>query len=514
VTRDRGTLAGGRRAFLLVVALMGSAVAAYPILENYFVRDDFGSFYEVANFGPWGFIVEAAAGHMEVLRNTVLYLWFLIFRLDAVWYLGSLLVAHLVNVLLLFVLVRRLTGSAALACFGALLFGVSPMNAGTLGWYAVSGHALAATLMLGALLLVVPDPEDRRLLGVARAAGAALCMLAASQSFGTGAAAALAFPLVAVFLRPSIVRRPGTALVIGVVPLLVLGALFAIYGPARRLNPMPVNPSQITSSMVWSLADPLVRHMLWHISALGLVSLVLGPAYALTPYPTGALPVMVLFGAGVVFVLVRGTPPHRRAVAAFLLLALACYISVAAGRAVAFSLLRPDDLVRAYVGAPRYHYLAQVALAVLVSVVLADVSRRVAAPALASRILLAAWVVWSVAGTVLLRPPMDHYDQQRAEVARLDGEMLRAVRAEPPGATVCIQNANAPTSLATLAGGFPGSVGVFVMLHPSDVVEGRRVRYVSSDPAVLARRADGGRLARLLVPPAECSPANSPASSR
>src|SRR5262249_15111484 len=74
VTRDRGTLAGGRQALLVIVALMGSAVAAYPILGNYFTRDDFGSFYEVANFGPWGFILEAASGHMYLLRNTVLYI--------------------------------------------------------------------------------------------------------------------------------------------------------------------------------------------------------------------------------------------------------------------------------------------------------------------------------------------------------------------------------------------------------------------------------------------------------
>jgi len=493
-----------RQVWLLVVALVGSAVASYPILGNYFIHDDFGSFYEVANFGPWGFLVEAAAGHMYLVRNAVLYLWFLIFRLDAVWYFAFLFVTHLANVALLFVLLRRLTASAALACFGALLFGVSPMNPGTLGWYAVSGHAMAATFLLGALLLIVPaDPTDSsRAPAFRTVAAAAFCMLAASQSFGTGAAAALVFPVVAMLLRPSILREPRAALVVGAVPIVVLGALFAIYGPARRLNPLPLNPSQITGSLLWSFTSPVVDHMLWHISALGLVSLVLGPAYVLTRYPTGAIPVLVVFGAGVASVLLRGTAAQRRAVGAFLVLALACYASIAAGRATAFSVLRPNDLLAAYIGAPRYHYLAQVALAVLVSLLLADAGRRVVLPPVAGRVLLSVWVAWSVAGTVFLRPPMDHYDEKRAEVARFEADMLRAVRAAPPGATVCI-----PSARISLATSIPGSVGVFVMLHPGDEVEGRRVRYVSSDAAQLAQRAAGGRLAHLLVPPAECPPA-------
>jgi hypothetical protein len=37
---------------------------------------------------------------------------------------------------------------------------------------------------------------------------AALAMLVASQSFGTGAAAAMTFPIVAVLLRPATLRAP------------------------------------------------------------------------------------------------------------------------------------------------------------------------------------------------------------------------------------------------------------------------------------------------------------------
>src|SRR5262249_59242086 len=69
-------------------------------------------------------------------------------RMHAAWYFATVLVTHVANVLLLFAFVRRVTGSASLACFGAVMFAVSPANAGTLGWYSLYGHALAGALAL------------------------------------------------------------------------------------------------------------------------------------------------------------------------------------------------------------------------------------------------------------------------------------------------------------------------------------------------------------------------------
>jgi hypothetical protein len=491
-----------RPSWLLLVAVLGSVVAAYPIMGNYFALDDFGSFYEIANFGPWDFIGETAAGHMLLVRNSVVYLWFLLFGPDAAWCFAFMLAMHVVNVVLLFLLLRRLTGSAYLACFGSLLFGVSPMNPGTLGWYAVSGHALAATFVLAALLLIVPHDQDgSQPLRPGTAAGASLCMLAASQSFGTGAACALVFPLVALLLRPSLLRNRTSALIVALVPLIVTGAMFALYGPARRLNPLPLTPSQISMATISNIWNPAVVHMFGHITALGVSSLVTGPAYALIGYPQGAVPILAVLGGCVAWVFVRGTPASRRAVLAFLVLAVACYASIALGRGPAFSVLRPTSLLQAYIAASRYHYLAQVALALVVTLVLGEIARRLTWTSTTKRVVLGVWGVWTVTGTVLLRPPMDHFDRQRAEVARTDESTLRRVRAQPAGAIVCI-----PNERTAVSNNLPGSVGIFLMLHADNELEGRHVRFVTSDPTLLARRADGGRLAHVLVPPSECSP--------
>src|SRR5204863_352759 len=63
----------------------------------------------------------------------------------------------LANVWLLFGVLRTLTASAALACLGATLWGTSPLNLGSLGWYAAFGHVLVGTTLLLVLRLVIQN---------------------------------------------------------------------------------------------------------------------------------------------------------------------------------------------------------------------------------------------------------------------------------------------------------------------------------------------------------------------
>jgi hypothetical protein len=200
-------------------------------------------------------------------------------------------------------------------------------------------------------------------------------MLAASQSFGTGAACALVFPLVALLLRPSLLRNWTSVLIVALVPVIVTGAMFALYGPARRLNPLPLTPSQLSMAMISNIWNPTVVHMFGHIAALGVSSLVMGPAYAVIGYPRGAVPILTALGACVVWVFVCGTTASRRAVWPFWFWqspATRASLS-AAGQRFRCS-VRPH-CCRPYIAASRYHYLAQVALALVVTLVLGEITR-------------------------------------------------------------------------------------------------------------------------------------------
>src|SRR5262249_41779374 len=93
------------------------------------------------------------------------------------------------------------------------------------------------------------------------------------------------------------------------------------------------------------------------------------------------------------------------------------------------------------------------------------------------------------------------FDAIRNLLASQRPDLEREVLARPPGATVCV-----PTEPAPLTLGFPGSVGIFMLYHRDDALEGRRVYFVSSDPGVLAMREQGGRLRGLLLPAGHCPP--------
>src|SRR5262249_61743855 len=138
--------------------------------------------------------------------------------MNTVGYFTGVLVTHVIVVLLLFALIRRVIGSERLAAFGAVLFALSGANAGTLGWYAAYGHVLGTMFTLLALLVLVPRTSDAGAPTLGATVVAAGSMLAASQCFGTATAVAVALPLLAVGLRPGILRRPVLLLVLRAVP--------------------------------------------------------------------------------------------------------------------------------------------------------------------------------------------------------------------------------------------------------------------------------------------------------
>jgi hypothetical protein len=320
-------------------------------------------------------------------------------------------------------------------------------------------------------------------------------MLAASQSFGTGTALALGFPLLVLLLRPAALRAPRVAVALWAVPVLVLAAMAVMYHRQTRLNP---NPELWRFFLVCATFGGLVASMLMHLFALGVSTLLLGAAYPLDRYPDSlAVVSTIVFVVAVVWAIWVSPPRGRAVLVAFLAIALACYASVAAPRAVPFGIMRPKDLLAAYAAATRYHYLAQTALTALVCLVLATAATRVRWSERTKTALFGLWLVTATAANVLFGAPIDHYDTVRERLAEARARTTAEVAAAPEGSTVCVENRP-----IQLAGGFPGSVGVFVLYHPDDRLDGRRVRFVTSDAGLLDRVQ--GRVRTLLFRAGTC----------
>ena len=80
--------------------------------------------------------------------------------------------------------------------------------------------------------------------------------------------------------------------------------------------------------------------------------------------------------------------------------------------------------------------------------------------------------------------------------------MRAEIAAAPRGRAVSIKNVSfAATGFLVMADGrrFPGWVAVFEIFFPENIVDGRRVFFITDDPAVEAEAAPGSRMASLLA---------------
>jgi len=497
-TSRAGALRSRSGAIWPALAAAAALLANASILGHFFFADDFANFLEVANVGAHDLLLNPVAGHMLVLRNAVTALWFPLFGMHAGAYFALALATHVANVLLVFGVARRLTGSAPLACFGALLFAIAPTNGGTLGWYAAYGHALATTFILSALLLLL-DEDDRAPVSLPRALGIATCAIAATQCFATGTAVALVLPVVSLLLRPGLARRPLSALVVCSVPVLVALAATVLFTAKTRLHPNPTFDIRLTFHFAkdWARIVP----MLTDLASIGTLTLLLGTLYPTGSYPDTASRILLpAFAAAVAAAVAFGTSRDRRRIAALLLVPAASYAAIAIGRASMIAAVRPDAVTDAVVNSPRYYYLGQAGLALLVSALLAQARRGGRLVPVASAILVL-WMGSVVAGRWLWPPALEDFQVWRDRVRFWRGLTEGEIRKAPPGAVACVAN-----KTADLGDGFPGTVGVYILYNHSDEFEGRRVYFTTSNPKVLALRLPGSRTASLLLSEGRCPP--------
>src|SRR5437867_4382371 len=143
-----GASAALRARALLLVALILSTLPFASIVANFFNAEDFVDLYRIANDSLPRFLLTPRGGHVYLIRNAIFFLSYRAFGTQAQYYFLAVLLTHALNVALLFRVIRLLTRSPALACFGATLWGSAAVNEGSLGWYAVYGHVLAGTGLL------------------------------------------------------------------------------------------------------------------------------------------------------------------------------------------------------------------------------------------------------------------------------------------------------------------------------------------------------------------------------
>lgn len=488
---------------LVLLPLALSAWVYYPVTRINLFADEFIHFAAIESDGIVDFLLAPFGGHNLLVSNAFFATAWELFGLRAPLYYAVSLLTHLLNVALLFGVIRSLTASTALACFGAALWGTSPLCVGTVGWFSVYGQMLVATillLVLGSVARVAAttgDPPSTRTSALWYA-----LLLAGTTCFAVGVGVTLAFPMVLFLLLPAAWQPPRLRAAWLLLPLVSLALYFAF----RRLYPLIGTLSvqeKWQEAMAFS-AIAAVPPMLGHLLAFSVAGAVLGyllPAQFPSPASWAAV---AAFLAGLVLLLVRGDASTRRATLGLLGLAGCIYLLIAAGRGGAYAMFNIAPTQAA--GVARYHYVGGLPIVMVLCLILREIGRLPGLSAVPTPVALAAGlgvIVYGIARIGLIIP---QYPWTPAYVQRTADAITAAVRAQPPGTTVYVENDKTPRSI--LGGAlpnflFPGRAGLFVILHPTDDLEGRTVRFIERDPEVQAYYAarPRTRIARLLVRP-------------
>ena len=225
------------RLLSLLVPLLAAFWTWRPLLGAFFYADDYIHLFDLVTLTASGFLTQIWAGHLYLVRNAVFLGMFEAFGPDPRPFFWSALLTHLVNVLLLHRVIRRLGGDALLAGVGATLWGTCPTLEGALGWYSVYGQVLLTTLVLIVLGACRPVAA-RETLAVREAVVWGALLAVGGACFGTGLGIAAAFPLAVMIALPPAQRSAGAVGTLVVAALAILAVYTAVRHP-RRAAPRP-----------------------------------------------------------------------------------------------------------------------------------------------------------------------------------------------------------------------------------------------------------------------------------
>lgn len=483
---------------LLAVAVVASLIVWRVLLSGFFQGDDFMNLFRIVDRPLGEYLLGTHAGHVLVVRNALFYAFARLFGTEAARWFLVVLLTHLLNIALLFALLRRVTRSPWVAGFGATLFGICPVGEGALAWYSVYGQVVVTTALLAVLVLASRAAARGRALRRGESLVAGLLMLAATLSFGIGIALALALPLALALVVPRPPARPRWRL-----PLLSLLALVPlVYGLALVAGDRATATTNVAGT---GILASLALHYWWRVPEMLLALIGYGSARLLgsdLPLPYNAPWMMVsgLLAVGALSLLAarRGDAATRRWLAAAWLLTVAAYGIIAVGRVFLWTETAFFMATQA-----RYHYTTLALLSLIVCLGLSGIAPRPLPRPGAAAGLFGLWLV-AAAGAHAAWPPQPNLSaRERREVDFALNWMRSRIRAAPEGAPVYLTNRalHAAGTLFVGMSDFPGWAALFAIYYPTNSVDGHRIYFVEREAEVRARYRDGRRTGGLLVAP-------------
>ena len=467
----------------------------FPITGNYFYQDDFLHLYRIVNRGLLEHLLTPHGGHVLIARNAIFWLFFELFGAAPTWYFAIVLLTHLLNVYLLFAVIRTQTGSAPLACFGAALWGTCRMNEGALGWYSVYGQVLVGTALLWLLwrlsLVAAGAPLPRR-----APASWVLLLIVAATCFGTGLAVALVSPLLAWLLLP-----PGRArsAIVRAFCVAALATTVVYVGVQWLYTVLYGGQSQLPRLAGLLRAPGIFAAFTANLTLAGFTGLCPGSLVEVRTYPNPtSLAVAAAILLALVVALARSPAAIRARLLAYVILALACYGAIAVARAPLV-----QHRLDAAAGEARYHYVALLPVTLLVVELLRRATRHLRAAE--APVLILAALATPLLSYNRPKPPLYDPVPARHETQSIMTRIRTLAAAPEDSGPLCLPNGAfggiARYVVANPRLEFPGWAALYAIFEPDDMVNGRRIYFVELNGDVLQTAKRGRRSASLIISP-------------
>jgi hypothetical protein len=498
---------GSLARWLPVLALAGAAFATATILRSTFKHDDFIHLFELLDF-PFGtYLTKPHGGHVMPVHKAAYAALYSVFGLSWAPYMALQYATHLVNVGLVYLIVRNVTGRRAPGAVAALLWGSAPVHVGTLNWFATFGQVLATT----AFLLVTLDLERwsrRRVVPpVLSILGWYLLASVAVGSSASGVAFAVALLGLAFVLLDARSGRQRTVKL-----LIPLAALPIVHQQMQRSSAASGN---------YFRPDHFLA-LLGELASYGSGTILAGPLATVTeresfPFDLGrglgvAIGVLALLSilALVIWAQDRSATLERRWYWAALLVGGIVYGFIAFGR---MPNLDPVSEMTRTATRFHHHYTATIPIAIVLGLATTELPRL--------QRMLSTWPGMGILAVIAVANALAGFGTDgawgpnlRKQVAKIDTTLEEQTREVAPGDTVYVHNGDFAPVADLMGSGiepdrFPYLAGWYVIAQKEGVTEGRKVRFVEPDVEYVARvRERGAKKTRdLLVTPAEAEQA-------
>lgn len=479
------------------------------LVNVYFNSDDFLNLYFIVNKTPLDYLLRPHGGHLLFVRNAVFYGSFQLFGAYPEYYFATVLLTHMLNVALLFLVMWRLTGNGIAGAGASALWGICPVHAGTLGWYSVYGQVLVAAILLTLLNQAVRPISDGTPLPRGALLAWPLLLLVASTCFGIGIGVTMIAPVVVFLLLPPSPRRTWTCVVLCMLAL----SMPYLYAKALLLHEWYSGASAegFAASVAFQQSTISLHQLMMvaYLASCGLGSIVIGFFGTVDAFPPSAWIISGVFAGAVAMTFVGSDARVRRALLACAVLAFGCYGIIAQGRAQFFQ----AETLAAGAAQARYHYVATLPFAAMLGLVLAQGARWLRLRSRAQVILLIGWLAIAGFSYRTAEPFLDLFPTARKETLIVINTVLKKVGQAWKVRDVFMRNypfrAIGPLYVLNQVA-FPGWAAVYTIFFPSNTIAGKHVFFVDNNPVVAAAAKKGRRTADLIISDADVRPCEYP----